>query len=80
MSHCMFEVNIYIVGSLETQREEKGKFVVCVFYVVSLFLLDLVFSNCEMKKEHDRIMVESEGYREIVCFLFIYFILSDVFA
>ena len=53
---------------------------VCVFYAVSLFLSDLVFSNCEMKKEHDRIMVESEGYCEIVCFLFIYFILSDIFA
>ena len=43
-----------------------------------LFLSDLVFSDCEIKKGYDRIMVESEGYHKIACCFFYSF--SDVFA
>ena len=44
---------------------------VCVFYVASVFLLDLVFSDREMEKGHDRIMVEYEGYHKIVCCFYV---------
>ena len=44
----------------------------CLFYVVSVFLSDLVFSDCEIEKGHDRIMVKSEGYHKIVCCCFFY--------
>ena len=65
MSHHMFEVNIYIIGSLET--EKNGSFSYMSFDALSLFLLDLVFLDHQMKKGHEGIMVESEHYHRIVC-------------
>ena len=44
--------------------------------MVSVFLLDLVFSDHKMEKGNDRIMVESEGYHRIVCC----FMFSDIFT
>ena len=65
MSHHVFEAKIYIVCSLDTLK--KGSFSYMSFDVLSLFLLDLVFSDCQMKKGHEGIMVESEHYHRIVC-------------
>ena len=45
------------------------------FDVLSLFLSDLVFSDRQMKKGHEGIMVESEYYHRIVCC----FAFSDTF-
>ena len=45
------------------------------FDALSLFLLDLVFSDHQMKKGHEGIIVESEYYCRIVCC----FAFSDAF-
>ena len=60
----------------DIERNESLSYV--SFYVVSVFLSDLVFSDREIEKGHDRIMVESKGYCKIVCFFFFKF--SDIFT